>query len=655
MAIKKFPLNNICLKGSIELSGDKSISIRTILLSAWAHGISNLKNLGTGEDVKTALNAIRKLKINTQNIRGSLAIFGGGFGYDKLKFVSLNMGNSGTCTRLIAGQLASSPIISKLYGDKSLSQRPLRIKEVLENFNCNLQARKNNFLPLIIKGNSDTIQSAVKINKPSAQIVSSAIFCAMNSYGTSEINAPNNSRDHTEKLLKFLKYPIKIKYQKKLKKIIIEGKKKINPISNYRIPSDPSSAAFLIVLAVLTEKSNITIKNVLCNKHRIKYINILKRMGAKIKIFNTKQYYGEIVSDINVKSSKLRSIKISPNDIPAIIDELPILFIAASFAKGNSYFPNLSELKIKESNRLQTMYENLKKCGINCILKTNSLSINGKNKNFYGEDVPEIESKKDHRIALSFLVLAAATRKKIIIKDFNYVNISFPEIEQIIKKLKAKPNKVIVAIDGKVSSGKTSICKSLQKKYKGRAFFFDSGTLYRRLSLLHLRKKFRNINVNFLVKQSKKIKITDLSSKNLHSNEVSKLVPKIAKIKEVRMALLDIQRKIIFESKSDIVLVAGRDIGSKILPNNFSDLKLFIDAPIKIRALRRFKELKHKFPGKKLVFKNILAEVKARDKVDSKRKISPLVKVKSAHLISNHTKYISTPVMKIIKLIKKVS
>ena len=109
----------------------------------------------------------------------------------------------------------------------------------------------------------------------------------MNSYGTSEINAPNNSRDHTEKLLKFLKYPIKIKYQKKLKKIIIEGKKKINPISNYRIPSDPSSAAFLIVLAVLTKKSNITIKNVLCNKHRIKYINILKRMGAKIKIFNT--------------------------------------------------------------------------------------------------------------------------------------------------------------------------------------------------------------------------------------------------------------------------------------------------------------------------------------------------------------------------------
>ena len=135
-------------------------------------------------------------------------------------------------------------------------------------------------------------------------------------------------------------------------------------------------------------------------------------MGAKIKIFNTKQYYGEIVSDINVKSSKLRSINISPSDIPAIIDELPILFIAAAFAKGNSFFPNLSELKIKESNRLQTMYENLKKCGVNCILKTNSLSINGKNKNFYGVDVPEIDSKKDHRIALSFLVLAAATRKK---------------------------------------------------------------------------------------------------------------------------------------------------------------------------------------------------------------------------------------------------
>ena len=128
---------------------------------------------------------------------------------------------------LLQGQLASSPIVSKLYGDKSLSQRPLRIKEVLENFNCNLQARKDNFLPLIIKGNSETVQSTIKINKPSAQIISSAIFCAMNSYGVSEITAPNNSRDHTEKLLKFLKYPIKVKYQKKLKKIIIQGKKKL--------------------------------------------------------------------------------------------------------------------------------------------------------------------------------------------------------------------------------------------------------------------------------------------------------------------------------------------------------------------------------------------------------------------------------------------
>ena len=136
------------------------------------------------------------------------------------------MGNSGTCTRLIAGQLASSPIVSKLYGDKSLSQRPLRIKEVLENFNCNLQARKNNFLPLIIKGNSDSIQSTIKINKPSAQIISSAIFCAMNSYGASEISAPNNSRDHTEKLLKFLKYPIIVKYQKKIKKYYYSREKK---------------------------------------------------------------------------------------------------------------------------------------------------------------------------------------------------------------------------------------------------------------------------------------------------------------------------------------------------------------------------------------------------------------------------------------------
>ena len=185
--------------------------------------------------------------------------------------INLNMGNSGTCTRLVTAQLASSAITSRLFADKSLSKRPLRIINVLNELGCNIQAYRKKFLPIKIYGNPDTIQSNISIKKSSAQIISSAIFCAMNSYGTSNIISKNDSRDHTEKLLKYLKYPINIKLKKtnKIKNISIIGKQKLEAINNYRIPSDPSSAAFLIVLSTLSENSNLTIRNVLINKFRI--------------------------------------------------------------------------------------------------------------------------------------------------------------------------------------------------------------------------------------------------------------------------------------------------------------------------------------------------------------------------------------------------
>ena len=274
---------------------------------------------------------------------------------------------------------------------------------------------------------------------------------------------------------------------------------------------------------------------------------------------------------------------------------------------------------------------------------------------YFSNEIPKIDTFNDHRIALSFLVFSAVSRKKIIIDNFDTVNVSFPNVEKLIKKLYKKKDKIIIALDGTVSSGKTSICKSLVKKYKNEAFFFDSGLLYRKLSLIHLKKKNKRINVKFLVKSAEKIKLKDLKNPELHSNEVSKIVSKIAKIKSIRTALLQVQRNIIFKNKNKIVLVAGRDIGSKVLPNNFSDLKLFIDAPVHIRARRRFNELKAKYADKSFDYKTVLRQLMLRDKVDSLRKISPLIKVKSAHLISNRSKYISTPIIKIMRLIKKAS
>ena len=657
MAIKKFiPENNIFIKGSVELSSDKSISIRAILFSSIAYGVSTIEINEPGEDAQTSIMAIKTLGIKVKKIGNSYIIFGLGIGYPKnKKKLIIDCRNSGTTLRLLTPLIAGSKIKAKIIGDKSLSSRPYRLG-FLNKFLMNVKPTKKEYLPLNIDGHTNCIQSKIRITKPSAQMISAATLAGIMSFGDTIIEGPNYVRDHTSRLLKYLKYKAKFQTNKKTEIIKISGRQFLKPIKNYKIPSDPSSSAFLISIAILTEGSEIKIKNVCLNPFRIGFIKIMKRMGANIKFKNQSNYFGEPVGDIIAKySPNLKSVTIKKNEVASIIDEIPVLLIVSIFAKSKSTFNNLTELRFKESDRLKVMYENLKLCGANIIRKQDSLIINGINEKFYSSEIVKIKNfNKDHRIAMAFYVLSAVSRKRIQINDFECTKVSFPKFLQTIKELKKNyKKKIIIACDGGVASGKTSILKKIKKHYGFKSILIDSGLLYRYLTLIHLKTKKNFINTKYLIKKLNNVNLKKLENPILHSNEVSNKVSDIAKIAIIRKALLPIQRKLIFGCKHQIVLVGGRDICSTILPGAFSDLKLYINAKVKTRAKRRYLEIKSKKNAKNIHFKQILKALKARDLADKTRKISPLKKTKDSILIDNNSNDISRALKKIIFLIER--
>ena len=652
MAIKKLfkAPNNISLKGSLHLPGDKSIGIRSLIILSQSYGISNVSNISEGEDVQTALANIRKLKITVQKTGLSqYKIFGLGIGFKSFKG-TLNFNNSGTTLRLLTGLLATSPVQARLIGDASLSKRPIRIVSLMEKFFASFLPKNKNYLPIKVIGCEEAVQNDIEITKPSAQIISACILAGMNAHGLTTIVAPNSARDHTERMLKYLKYPISIKSHGNKKTIKITGKQFLAAEKNYIVPGDPSSAAFIIILCAISKNSIVTLKNILLNEKRIGFLQVLKKMGANIKIKSKKIKFGEEVGDIEVRSSILKGVTLSPEIIPSIIDEVPILMIAAAFAEGSSHFPNLDELKIKESDRLAAMEINLKKVGVSLKRTNNSLTIFGLDEEFYTNKVALIESFKDHRIAMSFAVMAMASKKKILIKDFECAKVSYPNFLHDIEKIRNKSfRQIIVGLDGPVSSGKTSVAKYAAKKLKD-SLFLDSGLLYRFLAKRQLQQKNKKINVKRLIDIAKKISLKDLKSSGLHKQNINLLVSKIAKIPQVRKALLPVQRKIIFNTSFQNVFVCGRDINSKVAQN--ADLKIYIDAPLKMRATRRYLELKKINPA--ITFEEVLKTVKMRDFNDKSRSHSPLIKTKDSILINNTGSNIRTTFVKLQRLIRKV-
>tara|TARA_B100000767_G_scaffold74218_1_gene70899 strand:- start:308 stop:1636 length:1329 start_codon:yes stop_codon:yes gene_type:complete len=436
LTIKKKIIN---FDQKIKVSGDKSLSIRWVLLASQATGKSIAYNLLMSEDVLAAIDAIKKLGIKVNIYKNHCEIFGNGInGFKYKKNLTINARNSGTLGRLLLGLLIRSPERIRLIGDKSLSKRDFsRVTLPLEKFGAKFYYKTKNKLPLSIQGSN--LVNGIKYleNKGSAQCKSSVMLAALNSSGTTFIKA-KKSRNHSELLFKYLNIPITIRKTKKYDFINVKQTKKIKSF-NYKIPGDISSSAFFIVLTILSKNSKLLIKNVNINPSRIGVIVILKKMGAKITIQNKRGYRGEKVADILVESSNnLKAINCPSKLNSSAIDEFLVIFLVAAKAKGISYFKDLSELNQKESPRLIWGSKILNKMGVKTKLTKESIKIYGQPDLKIITPIIIKDYERDHRIFMMSTIAALTCGGHWKIHDKDSINTSFPSFLKIVKEINNK-------------------------------------------------------------------------------------------------------------------------------------------------------------------------------------------------------------------------
>ena len=421
----------------ITVSGDKSISIRWVLFSSLANGVSKAKNLLLSKDVLAAIKAVKDLGIKVKFKKDICEIKGNGInGYKYKKNLTIDAQNSGTLGRLILGILINTPYPIKLIGDKSLSKRDFkRISDPLSKFGAKFSLTNNKNLPLTILGTDKLKPFFYKENKGSAQCKSAVILGGMRVDGITKIHA-KKSRNHTELLSKHLRLPVKVKENKKYDLIKIQKINYIKPI-NYEIPSDISSSAFFIVLTVLTKNSKLLIKNVNINPSRTGIIAILKMMGVKILYKNKKIYKGEKKADIQIiNNNNLKAINCPTHLNSGAIDEFLLIFLVAAKAKGVSYFKNLAELNEKESPRLKWGAKILQKMGIKTIVTKSSIKIFGNPNLKINKKIIIKDYLKDHRVFMTSVIAALSIEGNSIWKiyDKDSINSSFPDFLSLVKK-----------------------------------------------------------------------------------------------------------------------------------------------------------------------------------------------------------------------------
>ena len=366
-------------------------------------------------------------------------VYGNGIGGIKHLKNFINCGNSGSSARFFLGLLSTYPHKITISGDVSLRKRPMgRITKNLEKIGANISSKnkKNVKLPIKIQGTNMPLAQKHELLTPSAQVKTAILFSALNTPGITEIVERYDTRDHTELLLKKLGADIKIKKIGNKKIISLQGQQEMNAFKMV-VPSDPSSASFFIIQALLTNNSSLFIKNVCINRTRIGFIEILRKMDGKIKFLNKRTIFNETVADIFVKSSKLKGIECEKKIIPRTIDELPSIFIACALAKGQSTFKGIRELRYKESDRISNMEKGLNAFGIKTLSTEDSIKIYGNPKLTSNKKII-VKSNLDHRIAMSFFVMGQVLGGKISIKNFETVNSSFPNFLKLQKTIGSK-------------------------------------------------------------------------------------------------------------------------------------------------------------------------------------------------------------------------
>lgn len=423
------------LTGRIRVPGDKSISHRSIMFGALAVGETRVTGLLEGEDVMATAEAMRIMGATIDKQDDEWRIHGVGVGGLLQPASNLDMGNSGTSTRLLMGLVASHGISACFTGDASLSKRPMgRVIEPLSRMGASFEASPGGTLPLMMRGAHPAVPIEYRLPVASAQVKSAVLLAGLNTPGITRVIEPVATRDHSERMLRGFGAELEVEEVAGERVISIRGEADFRP-QDIVVPGDPSSAAFFIVAALVTEGSALVIENVGLNPTRAGIIEVLRQMGGSIEELSAREVGGEPVADLRVRHSALKGLEVDPAIAPSMIDEFPALFVAAALAEGTTTTSGLDELRVKESDRLSVMAEALHEAGARLEEREDGLVIEGTG----GAPLPgtqdsRIKTQLDHRIAMSMAVAGLASKDGVEIDDTSPIRTSFPNFEALLEE-----------------------------------------------------------------------------------------------------------------------------------------------------------------------------------------------------------------------------
>jgi len=425
------------LAGSIRVPGDKSISHRALMLGALAVGRTEITGLLEGEDVLCTASALRAMGAGIERPgEGRWRVDGVGLGGLGEAPDMLDLGNSGTAARVLLGILATHPITSFVTGDASLRSRPMgRVTGPLSRFGARFTTREGDRLPLAVSGAASPVPIEHTLPVPSAQVKSAVLLAGLNTPGETTVIEPQATRDHTERMLGHFGATLRVEpMERGGRRITIVGQPELKA-APVVVPADISSAAFVIVAALIVPGSEVTVEGVGLNPSRTGLLASLREMGADIAYLDERIEGGEPVADLRVRAGTLHGADIPPERAPSMIDEYPILAVAASCARGRTVMRGLAELRVKESDRLTGIATGLAACGVKVSVEGDDLIVDGDGRAPAGGAL--IETRLDHRIAMPFLVMALATKSPVRIDDARPIATSFPGFVPLMNRLGA--------------------------------------------------------------------------------------------------------------------------------------------------------------------------------------------------------------------------
>ncbi len=419
------------LIGRVTAPGDKSISHRALLLGAMAHGTTMIEGLLEGQDVLHTASAMRRFGASvTQTGPGSWTVEGKGGLSEPVDII--DCGNAGTGVRLIMGAAAGYDLAATFTGDASLRGRPMgRVLTPLGQMGASWTGRSGGRLPLTLQGGG---LSAIAYRLPvaSAQVKSAVLLAGLNAKGGVEVQEPEATRDHTERMLRAFGANVQVEDKDNIRLIRLAGGQALSG-THVRAPGDPSSAAFPIVAALITPGSEVTVTGVMLNPLRAGVFTTLQDMGADLTISNLREESGEPVGDLTARYSALKGVTVPPERAPAMIDEYPILAVAAAFATGTTIMRGIGEMRVKESDRIALMAAGLKACGVDLEEEPEGLIVHGNGKPPKGGAT--VVTKGDHRIAMAHLVLGLAAQSGVTVDEPGMIATSFPTFHSLMTGL----------------------------------------------------------------------------------------------------------------------------------------------------------------------------------------------------------------------------